>query len=261
MKILVCMSSYRKNGNTGQVVQLLGECLQKAAGQHNETIEIETLYLGHMDIRPCRGCRVCFDRGESCCPLKDDVPAIKARMKAADGIVLASPVYVDDVNGIMKNLLDRLAHLCHRPEFGGKCVYLLATTGSTPANHALRTLNAPMYWGCSIIGRAGFRAGALMKRDEIARLYHRALERAAACIVDAIYKQKYASPSFYSLMVFRIQQEGWRKKADHDSIDYLYWNAQGWLDRRREFYFEHEAGIVTTTFARLAGAIIGRFIT
>lgn len=76
-------------------------------------------------------------------------------MKAADAIILASPVYVDDVSGITKNWIDRLAHVCHRPEFYGKYAYLLSTTGASSTRHTLRTMNAPMYWGFTIIGRAG----------------------------------------------------------------------------------------------------------
>lgn len=260
MKLLACVSSYRKNGNTDQVVQLIEEQLHKIAALHNTPLEIETLYLGHMDIRPCRGCRVCFDRGEERCPLKDDVSTIKAKMKEADGVILASPVYIDDVNGIMKNLLDRLAHLCHRPEFAGKGAYLLATTGSSPTGHALRTLNAPMYWGCSVIGRAGFKTGELMKRDEIERLYRAKIEKGAQEIFRAIHEKSAANPSFFSLMVFRIQQEGWRKEPDQGSIDYQYWSGQGWLDPHREFFFQHEANRLKVAFARLVGAVLAPFV-
>lgn len=259
MKILICMSSYRKNGNTDQAVQLFEKRLKDTAARHNEPLEIEKLYLGHMDIRPCRGCRVCFDKGEGRCPLKDDVPDIKAQMKEADGLVFASPVYVDDVNGIMKNFLDRLAYLCHRPEFAGKCAYLLATTGSSPTGHALRTLNAPAYWGCSIIGRAGFKTGALMKQDETASLYGKKIDGIAQTFFSAMYEKRFTRPSFLSLMIFRIQQEGWRKVAE-DSLDYRYWSEQGWLDPRREFYFQHEASRVKVTAARMVGAALALFM-
>ena len=50
-------------------------------------------------------------------------------MDAADGIIFASPVYVNDVSGIAKTWIDRLAYVCHRPAFAGKCAYLIATVG------------------------------------------------------------------------------------------------------------------------------------
>ena len=116
MKILTCVGSYRKNGNTARVVGLIEEQLQKVAAHNNEALEIETVYLGHHDIGICRGCRVCFDKGEEQCPLSDDLLAIKSKIKESDGIIIASPVYVNDVNGIVKNWIDRLAHVCHRPD-------------------------------------------------------------------------------------------------------------------------------------------------
>ena len=137
MRILACIGSYRQNGNTAQVVGLIEACLHALAARNNETLEMEALYLGHEEIRMCRGCRVCFDEGEEKCPLEDGMQAIKTKMSEADGLLVASPVYVNDVSGAMKNWMDRLAYVCHRPEFAGKCAYLVATVGDGPTAHLL----------------------------------------------------------------------------------------------------------------------------
>ena len=117
MKILALVGSYRKRGNTARIVAMIAEELQKLATTADEILEVETVYLAHQDIGLCRGCRVCFDQGEELCPLRDDLLAIKTRMEEADGFIIASPVYVHDVNGVVKNWIDRLAFVCHRPEF------------------------------------------------------------------------------------------------------------------------------------------------
>jgi multimeric flavodoxin WrbA len=122
MKILAIVSSYRKKGNTAQVVRLIEERMRHLAARKYEALRFDTLYLGQYDVQMCRGCRVCFDKGEDKCPLRDDLLAIKTKMSTADGVIFASPVYVGDVNGAMKNLIDRLAHVCHRPEFAGNCI-------------------------------------------------------------------------------------------------------------------------------------------
>jgi multimeric flavodoxin WrbA len=258
MKILACIGSYRTNGNTARALSLIEEAMRREANQKGETLEFETIYLGHMNIQMCRGCRICFDRGEAHCPLKDDLLAIKAKMKEADGVILASPVYVDDVSGITKNWIDRLAHVCHRPEFAGKYAYLLATTGSTSTGHTLRTMNALMYMGFHIIGRAGFRTGALSKRDEINARYKVEIERIARTIFYAIHRA--AAPSFFSFMVFKIQQIGWRKQ-NPDSIDFRYWEGNGWLDPRRTFYTNQRSNRFKVTLARLVGSAFAPFIT
>jgi len=140
MRILILQSSARLEGNTARVVRMAEADLRTEAGNAGIALETETLDLAQLDIHPCKGCRSCFDRGESTCPMNDELLSVKEKMKAADGLILAGPVSVNDVNGIMKNWIDRLAHVCHRPEFAGKTAMLLTTTGSTPARHALRTM-------------------------------------------------------------------------------------------------------------------------
>lgn len=58
---------------------------------------------------------VAYALGEDHCPLRDDVSEIKKKIDDADIIILASPVYVEDVSGLLKNWIDRMAFVCHRP--------------------------------------------------------------------------------------------------------------------------------------------------
>jgi multimeric flavodoxin WrbA len=258
MKILALNGSYRTNGNTARVLSLVEERMRREADRAGEPLDFETVDLGQLNIQMCRGCRVCFDRGEDHCPLQDDLLAVKKKMKEADSVIIASPVYVDDVSGITKNWIDRMAHVCHRPEFFGKSAYLLATAGVTSTGHALRTMNALMYWGFHIIGRAGFKTGALSKREEINARYGKEIDRIARTIFTSTKRE--AAPSFFSFMVFKIQQMGWRK-LDHDSIDYRYWEGNGWLDPKRVFYTNQRTNWLKVTLARLVGSVLAPFNT
>ncbi|MHC1770346.1 MAG: NAD(P)H-dependent oxidoreductase [Flexilinea sp.] len=80
MKILILIGSYRHNGNTDQITGMIIENLQKEAERHQTILDIETIYLGQQNLQFCRGCRICYDRGEQLCPLKDDLLLIKAKM-------------------------------------------------------------------------------------------------------------------------------------------------------------------------------------
>jgi multimeric flavodoxin WrbA len=260
MKILALVSSCRKKGNTARIVQMIQAHMEKLAVLHGETLEFETLYLSDMNLRPCRGCRTCFDRGEDKCPLQDDIPAIKAQMDAADGIILASPVYVDDVNGIAKTWMDRLAYLCHRPAFAGKCAYPVATVGGGPTSHALRTMNSALLtWGFHLVGQAGYKMGALMDQAEMESRYQQEAAQVAEELWRAVSEQRALRPSFLSLITFKIQQLAWQRE-DPNSYDYAYWNDQGWLASERTFYIAHRAGRVKVAAARLAGAVVARFV-
>jgi multimeric flavodoxin WrbA len=261
MKILALVSSYRKRGNTARIVQMIEGHMEAIAARRGEPLEFDTLYLGHMDIELCRGCRTCFDRGEEMCPLKDDVPAIKAQVDAADGIILASPVYVNDVNGIAKNWIDRLAYVCHRPAFAGECAYLVATVADSPAKHTLRTMNVALRtWGFHIVGQAGFKMGALMAQEEAESRFEEETAQVANAMFDAISRERFLQPSFLSLMTFKIQQRAWQHEPP-GSMDYQYWKNQGWFDPDRTFYIEHRASRVKVALARLAGAVVARFVS
>jgi len=260
MKILTLMSSFRKNGNTAHVLELFHQELELCGRDNGVPVEVETLHLGHMDLGLCRGCRVCFDLGEQKCPLKDELLAVKEKILAADGVIAASPVYVDDVNGIMKNLIDRLAHVCHRPQFAGKTVYLLATTGGSPASHTLRTLNtAWLTWGAHLVGSASFITGGKMPPEEIAARYQAKIAKGARKFFQAVHQERYKNPSIINLIVFRTQQWAW-SQAPKDSLDFQYWEQRGWIDPRRSFYFPHQAGWLKTGLARAAGRILSLFM-
>jgi len=260
MKILALVSSYRKKGNTARIVAMIAEHLHSQAASDGELVEIENLHLAHLQLQPCRGCRVCFDQGEMRCPLKDDLLAIKDRLLEADGLILASPVYVEDINGVMKTWIDRMAYVCHRPAFAGKYAYALTTSGVGSTSHALRTMNVALrMWGYYVIGQSGFTTGANMPREEMHSHYIVKTRKIAQEIYQSMRQGKAFKPPFLSLMTFKIQQNYWHKMAA-GSIDYDYWFAKGWTDSRREYYIPHNAGHLKALTARLAGGILSRFV-
>lgn len=182
-------------------------------------------------------------------------------MAAADGLIVASPVYVNDVSGITKNWIDRLAFVTHRPEFAGKCAYVVTTVGDGPSKHALRTMQMALnFWGFFVAGRAGFKTGAYMKQKEMEGRYQKRVEKIARQLFRAIRHRQYSRPSFLALMTFKIQQRYWQR-ADQDSIDRRYWRQQGWIASGRSFYTGHEASPVKVGLARAAGGILARFVT
>src|SRR5512145_1501249 len=113
--VTVFVGSARKHGLTHAAARRLLEGL-RAYGD----VEGEIVFLGDHDLGLCRGCKVCFARGEEHCPLKGDRDLLIEKMLASDGIVLASPNYSFQVSAIMKAFLDRLGYVFHRPLFHGK---------------------------------------------------------------------------------------------------------------------------------------------
>jgi multimeric flavodoxin WrbA len=260
--MLSIIGSHRRKGNTARVVKLIQEHMKARADADQVPIEFDTIFLGTQEIGSCRGCRVCFDKGEQRCPLKDDLLSIKTRMQAVDGLLIATPVYVHDVSGTLKNFIDRLAHVCHRPEFAGKSAYLIATVGVGQVSHALRTMKLGLSsWGYHIAGQAGFKMGALMAQSTLEFKFTPQVKAIGNEFFDVICTGAAASPSFLSLMTFRIQQGYWHRAPDQDSLDYCYWVNRGWTNLEQKFYFPQNASWLKVSLARMAGAWLAPFVT
>ncbi|MGI5859274.1 MAG: flavodoxin family protein [Tepidanaerobacteraceae bacterium] len=261
MKIISLVGSYRINGNTDKVVSLIERRLLSIAQKENIALEVEKIHLGHLDIKTCRGCRACFGKGEEKCPLNDDLLSLLEKIHQADGILAASPIYVEDVNGIMKNWIDRMAFNCHRPAFAGKSVYLVTTSGSGTSNHAIKTMkNAFTSWGTNFVGSGKFRTGELMDFVQMESKHSGQIEKAAEVLLKSVKNNSVQRPSLYSLIVFKVQQKYWHKSTKRqNTVDYQYWQRNGWLRGDCNYYIPNKASFLKTKLAGLIGSIVAVF--
>ena len=102
MKVVAFNGSPRKDGNTTVLMrQLLIEL-------DREGIETEVVQLAEKEIRGCISCFRCFENLDQRCAVKKDAAnECIEKMMGAQGIVLGSPVYFQDVTPEMKALIDR----------------------------------------------------------------------------------------------------------------------------------------------------------
>lgn len=100
MKVLMLNGSPRANGNTAIALQEMAKAFQNAA------IEVETIHIGNQPIRGCIACSACKKNGK--CVFDDIVNEIAPKFEAADGLVVASPVYYASANATLIACLDRL---------------------------------------------------------------------------------------------------------------------------------------------------------
>lgn len=114
-KVVAFVGSPRKKGNTSDVVQAV---LKGAAAQGAET---KIYFLNEMNIKGCQNCLYC--RKHESCPIKDDMVEVMEHIKTADAVVIGSPVFIHQVSGQTKLLMDRLYPLTdekHKPRYGNK---------------------------------------------------------------------------------------------------------------------------------------------
>ena len=105
LKVLILNGSPRKNGNTSVAI---GE-MEKVFAQSG--VEAETVQIGQLDVRGCIACGTCFERGK--CVFDDIVNELAPKFEAADGLVIASPVYYASANATLIACLDRLFYSTH----------------------------------------------------------------------------------------------------------------------------------------------------
>jgi multimeric flavodoxin WrbA len=259
--MLIVSGSMRKNGNTQRACELLAQKTAVQAARAGMKLEAEVLCLADWRVQMCRGCRSCFMKGEDTCPLKDDMGAIREKIRRADCLVLASPVYLDSVSGALKNFMDRMVYAAHRPEFALKASAMLCTTGSTPAGGALKAMRVPlMVWGFELGPKAWLALGARASDQELIAACGAPLDRLAGGLVKAMRRCALGKPSFLSLFIFKIQQSAWRRKAEDGSADYGFWKGRGLLERGVSYLVPHRSFPLKTALARAAGAVAGAFL-
>lgn len=91
-----------KKGNTNVIVEAFLEGAAKAGA------ETENIFLVEKTINHCRGCLSCWFKTPGKCIIEDDMPPLIEKFGKSDIIIFATPLYVDNVTGIMKNFMDRL---------------------------------------------------------------------------------------------------------------------------------------------------------
>ena len=262
MKIVTITSSGRKGGNTERLIDMFEKQLSLLAKENKISLEIHHVALFDEGIQPCRGCRVCFEKGEAFCPLNDSTLAIRDELLQADGLVLASPVYVEDVNGTMKNWIDRMAYTCHRPAFFGKCALLITTSGSGSTSRSLHTMNnALSAWGFDVVYMQKYRMGARIKEEELKQQFSRNLLRSASLLIDSIQNYQAQKPSLFSLLSFRVQQTYYRTSPRAGLTDHNYWEKNGWLNRKTHYYMPILTGRMKLWIAGVLGYIAAHFFT
>lgn len=117
-KVIVISTSLRKGGNSDTLADELIRGA-KDSGANVEKISLEGKTIGF-----CKGCLAC--QKTQVCVIKDDSGYIAQKVKNADVIVFATPVYYYEMSGQMKTLIDRLNPL-FPSDYSFREVYLIAT--------------------------------------------------------------------------------------------------------------------------------------
>ncbi len=120
--VLILSTSPRKGGNS----ETLADWFLRGAQEAGHTAEKVCLYK--QTINFCRGCLACQKTQK--CVIQDDGKEIVEKMRQADVIAFATPIYYYEMSGQMKTLLDRSNPL-FPGDYAFRHIYLLATSADS----------------------------------------------------------------------------------------------------------------------------------
>jgi multimeric flavodoxin WrbA len=103
MKVVGIVGSPRKNGNT----ELMMAHALKSISE--EGLDTELIRLAELDIKICNACMLC--KKEEKCSIQDDLFPVYLKMKHADGILFATPVYYGSATALMKAFMERTGYI------------------------------------------------------------------------------------------------------------------------------------------------------
>ena len=104
MQILILSGSRNRKGQTARAIKAVQKGIAAAKGKS------EVVFLPELNLERCRQCEadgwgIC--RREGRCIIEDDFASIVEKVKKADVVVFANPVYFGDLAESMRTFLDR----------------------------------------------------------------------------------------------------------------------------------------------------------
>jgi multimeric flavodoxin WrbA len=128
MKALILSGSRNRKGQTAKAIKAVQKGLTGGKGKS------EVIFLTELNLERCRQCDpdgwgLC--RKEGRCIIEDDLPALVKKVKAADVLVFANPVYFGDLSESMRCFLDRYRRTLFKPGAAPRPGFPMG--GGTPA--------------------------------------------------------------------------------------------------------------------------------
>jgi multimeric flavodoxin WrbA len=198
--IAIIGSPHGMKGNTGRLLD------EVVAGAEIAGAAVEIISLAGITLQPCVACNACHVSG--ICPLPDGYEAIKSKLLAADGFILASPNYIFSVTAQMKILFDRLNGVIHCQALAGKYGAVVETSGSGEDEEVLvymqRFVNC---LGAQAVGGVGSAMAGIRTFPDEEALFSRA-RTLGADLVSAIGDKRHYPEQAAAIATFSARMEG-----------------------------------------------------
>ncbi len=189
-KVIAILASSRKKHTYKYLEQVIEILLEYE-------IETEIIQLTNFNIDHCTGCQVCINKASQCYQT-DDSNMILKKITSADGVILAFPVYLENVPGRFKSLIDKTAWWIHRPQIVGMPFLNVITTAGSGLGAVKKYINkVVVQWG-------GIPAGSITRTVSDKSIVEIAqLKRFISRVRDPKFN---IQPSWYQIIMFQVQK-------------------------------------------------------
>ena len=211
-KILLINSSNRKK-NTYNLLLSIEKLLRK------EGFSTEIICLKDYKIDFCHGCEVCVMKGG--CFVKDDVDIVLKKIIDCDGLIIGTPVYLNNMTGILKAFIDRTCSWFHRSPVAQKPTLLLANTQGSGIKNTLSSIEESLIqWGVALSGTL-----SRNRKNFDKPITENELSKFVSLVKS---NGKGYSPSLKEISTYNVQRA---LATNIFPLDKEYWDKQKWMDK------------------------------
>jgi len=254
MKILVIHGSMRRGSTYDLTAQIIRRLAEKPE------VEITEISTRELELPFCTSCHICFLKGEEYCPHYSAMQGVESALLACDGVIVSGTTYVWALNAAMKNVLDHLAFMFHRPALFGKKGMVVSTSAGSGERKVAKYLK-------TVIGQWGINGALVLTLNTKEREMRSAdklsarLDGAAERFYQMIKSGKPLAPGMKNIAVhnaFRAMSLGEFVASERDT---RHWQQNGFCDRAYPVYagvVKYFAGAMVYVAVKNIGAGLGR---
>lgn len=218
MKILLISSSPRKE--VSHTFLMAKEVLRGIPEQDAST---EIIHLIDSKLSFCKHCEACH-KTIMRCSIKDDVQVIYKKMLEAEGIILASPNYINHITASMKALFERLSHFLHCKRLLGKYICGVVSSGSGENKSVLDYIE---YYAhiCGAQYSGSVSARVPLSREKLEEAYNLGSKFFTDIKEKRIFPEqmlRIEQAKSYFKEIIKARKTDWQQ-------EYQYWVDKGWI--------------------------------
>ncbi|MFT5876103.1 MAG: multimeric flavodoxin WrbA [Clostridium sp.] len=249
MKVLIINGSAHK-GNTWTIVEIVKTRMQKIS---NNSIVFDEIHLREVNLPMCTGCNACYIKGNEKCPHHIIVQKIIDKIEETDATIVISPCYSNNVSALIKNLIDHMSYITHRPSFFTKKVLAVSTTGGKGSKFCTKYLRETfMCWGFNrgyelpIVSHSY--GGYVPSPKDIEKS-----NKATEVFYNDIASGKLYSPTFVNALVYNIFRGMSTVGTPEELYDNRYWKETGLIN------VPYSTEVPVSLYKRVLGNVIYYF--